>query len=155
MVVDRQLAGVNRGRPVWEPPKSQAGYRRLALGQVAARAIEEHGADWPPGIEGLVFTTRQHGPMDRKRAGEIWRAATEGMGLRPRSGWHELRHHHASLLIAAGHSARAVADRLGHDDPAETLHTYTHLWPADHARMTAAVDAALGGLLGPSLDRGR
>lgn len=54
--------------------------------------------------------------MDRKRAAEIWQAATVGMGLRARSGWRELRHHHASLLTDAGFSAKAVAERLGHAD---------------------------------------
>jgi integrase len=64
------------------------------------------------------------------------------MGLGQRSGWHDLRHHHASLLIAAGCSPRAVAERLGHADPSETLRTYSHLWPSDEARMLAAVEDA-------------
>ena len=58
---------------------------------------------------------------------------------------HELRHHHASLLIGAGSSPRAVADRLGHADPSETLRTYAALWPTDQGRILDAVEAAYGG----------
>ena len=83
-------------------------------------------------------------PLSRGRLSEIWSRATEGMGLPDRSGWHDLRHHHASLLIAAGRSPRAVADRLGHADPSETLRTYAHLWPSDVAMILAAIDAAHG-----------
>lgn len=57
-----------------------------------------------------------------------------------RSGWHDLRHHHASMLIAGGASVIAVARRLGHKDPTETLRTYGHLWHDDEERMVAATD---------------
>lgn len=68
--------------------------------------------------------------------------------LPPRSGWHDLRHFNASLLISDGLSVRAVADRLGHEDPAETLRTYSHLWPGDEDRAVAAIEIALKGVLG-------
>ncbi len=55
-----------------------------------------------------------------------------------------LRHFHASLLISAGLSVTAVAERLGHADPAETLRTYAHLWPTDQERATAAIEATFG-----------
>ncbi|MGW6277726.1 hypothetical protein [Kribbella sp. NPDC055071] len=61
----------------------------------------------------------------------------------------ELRHHHASLLISAGLSVVAVAERLGHRDSTETLRTYGHLWPIDHERAVAAVDAALSRFSAP------
>lgn len=61
------------------------------------------------------------------------------------TGWHLLRHYHASLLIAAGLSPAAVAARLGHADVSETLGTYAHLWPSDQDRAVAAVEAELGG----------
>jgi integrase len=54
-----------------------------------------------------------------------------------------MRHYSASLLIADGLSVRAVADRLGHEDPAETLRTYAHLWPGDENRAVAATERAL------------
>jgi integrase len=40
---------------------------------------------------------------------------------------------------------KVVQARLGHATAAETLDTYSHLWPDDEDRTRAAVDAVLGG----------
>jgi integrase len=142
--VDRQRVAVEGGRPVFGPPKSKNGYRTIAMGRTAAAAIVEHRAVYPLGPDGLVFTNRYGGAIARSDMSHTWREATKGMGLRPRSGWHELRHFNASLLINRGLSVRAVADRLG-DRPDEIMRTYMHLWPTDQERATSAVDDALGG----------
>jgi hypothetical protein len=39
---------------------------------------------------------------------------------------------------------KVVQSRLGHASAAETLDTYSHLWPDSEDRTRAAVDAALG-----------
>lgn len=57
---------------------------------------------------------------------------------------HDLRHHFASLLLAAGESVVAVAERLGHDDASLVLSTYGHLMPDSEDRTRRAVDAAWG-----------
>jgi integrase len=120
----------------------------VPVGASLARTLVEHLAAYgPPGNGGVVFHTPGGQPVDRSRAGHIWRSATKGMALRPRSGWHDLRHYHASLLIADGRSPRAVADRLGHEDAAETLRTYAHLWADDEQRAVEATERALAGVL--------
>jgi integrase len=58
--------------------------------------------------------------------------------------FHDLRHFYASLLIARGASVREVQDRLGHANAAETLNTYSHLWPDSDDRTRDAVQAVLG-----------
>ncbi|MCY7343972.1 MAG: tyrosine-type recombinase/integrase [Pseudonocardia sp.] len=45
------------------------------------------------------------------------------------TGFHDLRHYYASLLIRHGESVKTVQRRLGHATPAETLDTYAYLWP--------------------------
>lgn len=109
------------------------------------RVLREHLAAWPTDASGLVFRGRKGRGVARGTAQHAWGLATRGMVLRPRSGWHDLRHFHASLLIAGGLSVIAVADRLGHEDPAETLRTYGHLWPSDETRSVEAVHSALWG----------
>lgn len=79
----------------------------------------------------------------RGMASTAWRAAGEKVGLPTGTGWHDLRHFHASLLIARGSSPRAVASRLGHKDPTETLRTYAHLWPDDDEKMRDATDGLI------------
>jgi integrase len=58
------------------------------------------------------------------------------------TGTHALRHHYASVLLAAGESVVAVAERLGHDDAALVLSTYGHLMPGSEDKTRRAVDAA-------------
>ncbi len=43
--------------------------------------------------------------------------------------FHDLRHTHASLLIAAGVPIKVVSERLGHAHPGFTMNTYQHLMP--------------------------
>ena len=59
------------------------------------------------------------------------------------SSWHDLRHHHASVLLSNGVSPALVTERLGHD--VETLmSTYAHFIRADDDRVRSIVDATLG-----------
>ena len=58
--------------------------------------------------------------------------------------FHDLRHYYASLLIRRGASVKVVQARLGHKSAAETLDTYSHLWPDDDDRTRDAVDSVLG-----------
>ena len=58
---------------------------------------------------------------------------------------HALRHYYASLLIRYGESLEPVQVRLGHASAAETLDTYSHLWPDSDDRTRAAIDSVLGG----------
>ncbi|ONH61278.1 hypothetical protein CcI49_06730 [Frankia sp. CcI49] len=55
--------------------------------------------------------------------------------------FHDLRHTYASTLIDGGESVTVVAARLG-NDPAETLATYSHMWPDSEERTRRIVDAA-------------
>jgi integrase len=63
---------------------------------------------------------------------------------------HDLRHHYASVLLAAGESVVAVAERLGHDDASLVLNTFGHLMPDSEERTVRAVDDAWCALSVPS-----
>ena len=56
---------------------------------------------------------------------------------------HALRHYYASLLIRFGESVKTVQARLGHASAAETLDTYSHLWPDSDDRTRDAIDSVL------------
>jgi integrase len=59
---------------------------------------------------------------------------------------HDLRHTHASDLLAAGVNVKVVSDRLGHASTTFTLDTYSHLMPGQQASAAAAAAALLDAL---------
>lgn len=70
-----------------------------------------------------------------------WKDALDAAGVpsaRYENGMHELRHFFASTLLDQGESIKAVAEWLGHTDPAFTLATYTHLMPNSDERTKSA-----------------
>lgn len=129
-----------------EDSKTEASARSVVIGETATRALVEHLARYGPGEDGLIFHNPDGSAFTASQTDKAWDAATEGMRLGARSGFHMARHFHASLLIAAGKSPRAVADRLGHANPTITLAIYSHLWETDEQDMIDATEAALGGV---------
>jgi integrase len=63
----------------------------------------------------------------------------------PRIRLHDLRHGHATHLIASGANPRMVSERLGHASVAFTLDTYGHVLPGQQAAAAAAVAALIDG----------
>ncbi len=90
--------------------------------------IAAHFAAHPPAA-GLVFTSTEGQPIRftnfRRR---IWRPGLEAAGLDPSVRFHDLRHSHAAMLIAAGEHPKVIQARLGHASIRTTLDTYGHLF---------------------------
>lgn len=136
--VDRQLLSGGWKKHEWGPLKTDSSYRTVKIGPATVEHLRRHEV---ANSEGLVFQNVGHA-ISRVMRSKVWTIARETLPhIGP--GWHQLRHHHASLLIAAGLSPVAVAHRLGHKDATETLKTYGHLWPDDDVRMAAASDGLL------------
>lgn len=68
------------------------------------------------------------------------RAALKTAGLPETLRTYDLRHSHASLLIDLGANVLAVAQRMGHSDPAVTLREYGHLFEAAQQQLTEQLD---------------
>lgn len=142
--VDRQLVLLPGGPPDFGPPKTQASYRTVPLPAVVVDALAAHLAAYPVGESGLIFTNDQGDPISRTRfSGVVWRPSLAAAKLEGAK-FHDLRHFYASLLIRHGESVKVVQSRLGHASAAETLDTYSHLWPDSEDQTRAAVDAVLG-----------
>ena len=127
------------------PPKTERSNRTIRLDAVTAAELRVYLARYEVPADGFVFVGRGGQPISRPASIGIWRTATRNVVTRDRSGWHDLRHFHASMLIAAGLSPVAVAERLGHRDASETLATYSHLWMNDESRSVDAIRSALWG----------
>ena len=78
------------------------------------------------------------------RAKNAWRRA----GLEPIT-LHEGRHTFASLMIAAGVNAKALATYMGHASVTITYDRYGHLMPGNEREASSLLDAYLE----PALER--
>ena len=56
---------------------------------------------------------------------------------------HDLRHSHATHLLAAGVHPKITQERLGHSSIAITMDTYSHAMPNMQADAVARIDAAM------------
>jgi integrase len=104
------------------------------MGRLVA-LVAERGALTDPGA--LVFASRNGTGLVRKVAREaLKRAATAGRLAPPQPSLHDLRHSHASMLIALDVPVVDVQRRLGHRKPDTTLRVYAHQWKERDARRS-------------------
>ena len=144
LTVDRQLVLVAGREPFLAPPKTPASCRSVPLPQVVVDALAEHLARFPAAADGYVFTGMEGRPLRRTAfSARVWRPAVRAAELPPGTRFHHLRHYYASLLIRHGESVKTVQARLGHATAAETLDTYSHMWPDGDDRTREAVDLVL------------
>jgi integrase len=159
--VTRQLKLV-RSRLVFGLPKNDRP-RRVPLPDTVAEVLRRHMETYSPVTVALpwedptsdelvsvdlVLTSTRRGAINRAVFDrKSWRPALIKAGIVPTraTGMHALRHFYASALLDAGESIKALAEYLGHSDPAFTLRVYTHLMPASEKRARRAIDDLFGG----------
>ncbi len=112
---------------------------------MVANALAEHIRTSPPAEDGTLFTNprQQNRPWSDGWYGTtLFKATVTKAKLPEGTTSHDLRHHYASVLLAAGESVVAVAERLGHENSKLVLTTYGHLMPDSEDRTRKAVDDA-------------
>ncbi len=138
--VEWQIAS---GAKTRSEPKTPRSRRTLPLPAMVADALAAHLAAFPPSADGTIFTTREDQPYQHHYYGSIiFSKAVRSAELPASTTSHDLRHHFASVLLAAGESVVAVAERLGHENATLVLSTYGHLMPDNEERTRRAVDEA-------------
>ncbi|TCP56685.1 site-specific recombinase XerD [Tamaricihabitans halophyticus] len=156
----RQVKVVHQ-RPCFGPPK-RGKTREVPLPATVADALRSHLDSYPPisvtlpwKHPGGVPVTARLIVYSRERTAAwrpvynqwAWEPALKKAGVQRvprRDGFHALRHFYASTLLDAGETITALAQYLGHSDPAFTLKVYTHLMPSSKHRTRRAVDAVFG-----------
>lgn len=130
--VDRQLLPAGGFGPLKNEPSD----RTVAVGPATVDVLRDLCKT--PGEDGLLFH-RGGRRFHIQAVSKAWRDMRETLPWAG-SGWHMLRHHHASVLLSSGASVVAVSKRLGHVNATETLSTYSHSMPQDDARMVGLSD---------------
>lgn len=90
---------------------------------------------------GLVLTSPDGGPWWPSYFNRTWQRFKKRQGLAVR--FHDLRHSHATQLLAAGVHVKIVSERLGHASVGITLDTYSHAMPALQEEAAEKIDAGL------------
>jgi integrase len=92
----------------------------------------------------LVFSRRDgRSPLNGTTVTHALQAALVRAGL-PRMRFHDLRHTHASLLIAGGVHPRVIMERLGHSTISTTMDIYGHVFPSEGRAVAAMLDQMFG-----------
>lgn len=142
------------GAPVLKHPKTSRSRRTISIPDDVIGALGKAGASdelvfknsagthlWPGS-----FHTRVWQPAVRA-ASDPELCEQEGLTpLRRRPTIHDLRHGHASWLIAAGTNLMDVQARLGHENIDTTVGVYGHLAPDAHGRMSDTIANVLQGV---------
>ncbi|WP_370380718.1 tyrosine-type recombinase/integrase [Catenulispora sp. GAS73] len=124
--------------------KTEAGMRNLMLAKSVTKAVAEHraaqrreateyGSNWLD--TGLVFTSRDGGPLHPGRITDLFARLAREAGLPPIR-LHDLRHGTATHALSAGVAMKVVSEMLGHSTTAITADLYTSV--VDEAKRHAA-----------------
>jgi integrase len=120
-------------------PTTVAVLKRWRRDQKAERLA--WGAGYQPG--GAVFTAPDGPALHADRVADRFIALVAQRDDLPRIRFHDLRHTHASLLLAAGVPPVDVASRIG-DSLATLMSTYAHVIPRRGHQAAAAFAELLG-----------
>ena len=130
-VCGEQHAGVGYGKP-----KTRSGEDRIveldsgALGVLLAHRLTQDAerAEWGDAYRDhdLVFARPGGDPLQPKDITDLFGELVDAVGLR-RIRLHDLRHGHASLMLASGTDMAVVSKRIGHSTITLTVDTYSHL----------------------------
>jgi integrase len=124
-------------------PKTPRSRRTVPLPTVVAETLAAHISEFAPAGDGSLFTTTSGNLYRQEHFGaRVFKPAAKSAGLPAGVTSHDLRHHYASVLLAAGESVVAVAERLGHENATLVLKTYGHLMPDSEDRTRRAIDTA-------------
>lgn len=139
--------------PTVGEPKTARSRRTLDVDQQTVATLRAHrtaqleqrmlmGAGWTD--HGLVFAMPDGRPWNPDVITRRFDLLVRASDL-PRIRLHDLRHSHATHLLAVGVNPKVVSERLGHASVAFTLDVYGHVLPGQQADAAASVAAMVDG----------
>lgn len=151
--VQRQVQRGKGGDVQIRPPKHGA-TRTIAAAPELLELLSAHVERGVFGDEGWLFIGQSDNPPHQNTVGHWWRSTIKRAGVR-HFRLHDLRHHYASGLIAAGCDVVTVQRALGHLSATVTLDTYSHLWPSAEDRTRSAAGGLVQSVFADSADSRR
>lgn len=108
----------------------------------ARQAEEQLRIGIRPDADSFVVAQIDGQPLQPRSLTHEWVRVLSKTSL-PRIRFHDLRHSHASQMLAAGVHPKVASERLGHSTIAITLDLYSHVMPGMQADAAEQVDAVL------------
>jgi len=140
--VRHQISAIRGQGLVITEPKSERARRPITLLPTALDILKSHLKLINEG-PGLIFTTSTGRPISPRNVLRHFKLVIEQTGL-PEIRFHDLRHTHATLLLAAGTHPEVVQERLRHSQISLTLETYSHVIPSLQTETADQFEAILG-----------
>lgn len=134
----------------YKPPKSGKG-RTVALPSMMLEQLRSHRLQQAqeflrlgtrPTEATFVYTQEDGEPLQPRSLTQAWRKLAAGGSL-PRIRFHDLRHAHATHMLARGVHPKVASERLGHSRVGITLDLYSHVLPGMQEDAVSRVDDAL------------
>ncbi len=138
---------------IYREPKTARSRRTVLLGDVALDTLRRTRRrqlrmrlSLGPAYQdhSFIFATTVGTPIFPSNLRRAFRRMVEKAGVDALR-FHDLRHTHASLLLARGVHPKVVSERLGHASIAITLDTYSHVLPSLQEEAVRDLDAWLAG----------
>jgi integrase len=127
-------------------PKTKKARRTVALAPSTVAAIRERVENAPRNQPVFTISPETTVYPQHRQWLDAWYAAVKAadLGLPRRPRIHDIRHSHASMILAGNMNLFELANRLGHESVLTTTSTYGHLVPDAHFRAAEMVELALG-----------
>lgn len=120
-------------------PKTTTSTRIIPMPKTIMKQVRDYmNKLYEPSPNALIF------PFSTGNAQYYWSVLLDKYGQDlPRIRIHDLRHSHATMLLDAGISYQAVADRLGHTDTTQVIQTYGHFYTQRRREVADKLDDIL------------
>jgi integrase len=135
----------------YKPPKSGRS-RTLALPATVAAELRAHQLNQAEELlrlgirqtdDGFIVAQADGTPLRPHSLGQEWVRFLARTPALPRIRFHDLRHAHATHMLANGVHPKVASERLGHSKIGITLDLYSHVIPGMQEDAAARVDDAL------------
>ena len=154
LTVSRTMVDITGNPTHIDEPKSRRSKRTITYRNETADLIEAHYRDRAMRLEVLGRRLSGGTQVCLREDGNILKPDALSKGFKKIAGrcglegvrFHDLRHTHASLLLAANVPIHVVQARLGHASIQTTVDTYGHLMPDADAQAMLQLDHFVNGL---------
>ena len=150
ITVNRTAEFVDK-KVIWTEPKTTRSRRTIPLPANAVSVLKAHRtrqlqerllAGEMFADQDLVFSRYDGSPVNPGHVTQHFALVVKKAGL-PQVRLHDLRHTHATMLLAAGVHPKIVSERLGHSSVVMTLDTYSHVLPTMQEEVARKLDAIM------------